>query len=462
MDLSLTGAGARIAVKLARKGGAGNWYSDSGYQVAIPHPGGLIRFPKDLDWLATPTDDSGRLAYEWTFVNNPQLNRGHWAPHTQLPKIAYAPRFRATASKQNGINTGPDTVILNVYSFLYNPKEPEWVGSDTVPIEWVQNRPPMVNFLEASLVGSRFKVGCGKTIKKLLLDGSDSDGDCRLLRIFSVNAPSLPKFDTLLSCLPDTAELQLTFEEPLGIPGIIGTDGAEEYENTLIAEIVDDNGEKGRDTVHLRTYRNVPPTAIMVMDTLKDAYLVGDTAKFKVTAHDTDGSFNNIYVSWAKTNNNQSLRIEYMSDVPRGNYVKFSGSLRFFQPESSTQIWATVVDECNGKFQTQPIGVGVYESRPPSISRILARKLPTEGDTLRVSLEFTVTDPDAGQFGDRISWVRADWPDGTSDTESDPSSASTWKMEHKYVPASGSPLAIRILAMDMHNSLADTTYLFAP
>jgi hypothetical protein len=418
----------------------------------------------------------------WSFAVNKKLNRGPWPPQRQPPKEAYSPHFRTRISKENGIKPGPDKATLMVYSLLHDPKQPELVGSDSIDIEWVPNKLPSVQFdsIQFAIDSNglpllRLPVGCGeKGIRRIRFHANDSDGQCDSLRIWSLKgyAPSLPNFDTSLSCEMRSAEVLVSLIEPKKddkeILSTIGTNGAIEYDNTLIAEIVDDNGERARDTAHFRTFRNVPPEGTLEAPDEK-FYLVGDSVPFTVHAHDPDGFFSAIFVSWVGTDSNQYFGNRYMSNISRlKNDAEFTEYVKFNEAES-TQFWATLADNCSETYETPRRGVHVAGSKPPVISKISLGQIHRAGDTLSVRLEVAGSDPDGSLFRDRIASVRIIWDEdrdadaGNIDSLFPNSSTFNVEMTHKYNrPASGPPIRINIRARDAHDSLADTTYLFNP
>jgi hypothetical protein len=380
-EVRLTESGARIVIKLARQVGATNWYP--GMDVRIPDIEDTLRYPRDLDWLASPADDSGHFLYEWSFSMNTRLNHGPWqTEERQAPKEAYSPRFHAKVSAQNGILRGPETVTLKVYSLLHDPKHPELVGTDSKTIAWVANVKPTVRFSRtvfftdsSHAVHPRWKVDCKglRDPHNTLFDASDSDGQCRSVRLRAWNSASLPDFDTLLSCELNHFTVHLPLVDPRKVhgdtvprvPESIDADGAEVYDNTLIAEMVDDNGERGSDTVHFRTVRNCPPTARLYVTDTKTVFSVGDSMQVKVVATDPDGWFNTIGVPWVIENSpNQYQDIRYKYNNPEANTDSFTVFIALKIP-GAAQFWARVADDCEEIFETRPQSVQVGESRSP-------------------------------------------------------------------------------------------------
>lgn len=359
-EISITGAGARTVVKLARRVGKGNWYNDNLRKVAINSPGGVIRFPKDLDWEATPKDDSGRFLYVWSFAENEKLNSAPWPPLSQPPKEAYSPHFRTMISKENGIKAGPDRVTLKVYSLLKDPNTPELVDSPSLAIEWVENKNPTVRFSttvfnsDSSGLHPQWSVACEglKYKHNALFEAFDPDGKCKAIRIWSYDAPSLPGFDTILAC--DRQLVNLPLVDPKFLPGEpphrsgLTANGAEMYDNTLIAEIVDDNGESGRDTVHFITFRNIVPNVSMtVFGGNKDFYRVGDSVEVEVVAHDTDGWLKSIYIPWSSDSSWDQGAKNMERTIP---FHTVKDSLRAFVHFSTTgftRIWGEANDNCD-------------------------------------------------------------------------------------------------------------------
>jgi hypothetical protein len=382
-DLGLTVSGARITVKLARRGGDSNWYADANLKVRILNSGGALRYPRDLDWSATPADDSGRFLYEWSFSVDTQLNRGPWPPHQQAPKVAYSPRFQKKVSLESGIVDGQEKVTLKVYSLLHDPKQPELVGSDSMLIRWAANLKPNVRFnrnvffMDSShFIHPRWGLGCKRIIEPhdCLFVATDSDGQCKSIRLRAVNSPSLPGFDTLLSCEQTNFKIHLPLVDPrkktlgdtsIPVPDTINADGAEEYNNTLIADIVDDNGDRGSDTVQFRTFRNSPPTATLVLQSPKTYYSVGDSTEVRVYATDPDGWFNVIGVhSAVGDDRTQFDDTRYMPNIPHDvNSDSFKVFINFYTP-GKIQIWAQVKDDCEESFDTtpQPVQVRIRQS----------------------------------------------------------------------------------------------------
>lgn len=460
-DVGLTASGADLTLKLARQGGT-SWYPDTG-RVSLPrNAAGVVRYPLDLDWVATPTDDSGRFIYEWNFLHNRQfLDRGHLRPHVPLPKNAYSPRYHVPIPAEGGVQEGPDTVILNVYSLLRDPKEPEWVGSDTIPIDWVRNLKPIVKFDSASFSNRRYKVGCQQPKKQISLANYDLDGVCKSLHLWSTaSSYSLPGFDTFLSCETYKTSIYLPLVEPgKGTDAINGLDGAEEFENTLIAEIADDNGEKSRDTITFRTFRNVPPFARITAPG-RARYLVGDSIPVELEAHDTDGTFSDMYIRWYGVGTKQTMGTENDTLIQPGNRANFPAVVRLWAADS-VEYWGWVKDNCAESFETPHRSVWVYESRPPQISNIKGQMLP-DGDSALVTLDFEVRDPDA-DLGDKVASVWIDWGDGRFDPVLPDAPPFNFHAQRtKFLPAPASSIRVGIHAIDAHNVSTVTPYTIPP
>jgi hypothetical protein len=481
-EVSLTPAGARIVVKLARKG-MEDWYPDAPQKVGLVDAGGLVRYPKNVDWSATPEDEGGHFLYEWTFQVNNQFNHGPLQAGKQPPKEAYSPHFHAKVTRESGVKQGRDRVTLKVYSILLDPKQPELVGVDSADIEWVPNQLPVVEFdrdgFPTDSNGNpllRLQVDCNLSKKKpILLHLADYDGQCDAVRLWGLDPRSVPYFEMNLPCDPLDPKPSIPLKDPLedrtvdpaDIPSTKGPNGSTEYLNTLIAEITDDNGEKARDTVRFRTFRNVPPIADLEFDEPRTHYLMDDSVHFVLTAQDLDGSFDTIAVPWISSKTNQPMDTgNVMFNIPEENVVKFSGFVHFHYPESTT-FYAKVSDNCAESYTTTPKTVSVTASRPPVFTRFKP-SYSVRGDTVVATIDLTVTDPDAS-YKDRISSIRVKWADlnlagGGIDSVSPNVPTYSWdELTHIYVhPAPNAPIAIQIRARDAHDSTSETSYSFTP
>jgi hypothetical protein len=355
-DISLTKAGTRATVRLARRGGA-DWYPDEGDLVSIPLPeGSRLRYPIGLDWMAAPADTGGHFRYEWTFLRASRLDRGHQSGNEPLPKEAYSPHFIARADSAAGVDPGRDTVILRVYSLLDASVGPYEIGSDTVAFDWIRNAGPAVSILnKGSLVS--FKVGCGNDpTARINLEASDPEGECRTIRVWSRDAPSLPGFDTTFACGAARHYLVAKLARPAGI-GRLRPEGGEEFDNLIVAEATDGNGETARDSAGFLTQTNAPPAAEAALVDGKPSYTVGDTIRFRLSARDTDGYFRELAFRWSgNAGHAGDSDFFYPNDNPRKSSSDFLAAFVSKAADTYT-ITASATDNCEDTARPEPIVV---------------------------------------------------------------------------------------------------------
>jgi len=464
VNVHLTKEGAHVVAKLARRGLA-DWYPQAEVfrQVGIPRPdGSVIRFPLDLDWQATPTDTTGRFRYEWTFLHTDRLNHGRWVDHIQLDPESYSPRFRPRASTETGVQAGPDTVILKVYSLMAMSQTGGYlVGTDSMPFEWVRNIKPVIHF-KAPFDSNppTFKVGCGNeaVFARVNIQGSDSDGQCAKIEFWTPNgnAPSVGKIDTILSCEEPSHSIRLRLTRPPG------SDGSEEYENTLFAEITDNNGEKGRDSVTFKTYTNSLPRGGGFIVNPRDAYFVGDPITFEVHGKDTDGGIQQLEIQWTNPSpsDDSTISVPWESpNFPFNDSEAHSFTNIFSKPGKYLSV-GKAIDNCGDSVAFNGPPFIVLNNTLPSISVANITSTPSPGgDTLYVQFNLTVTDNDK-TYGDSLTSVSVNW--GVDGTDSVPHPASSYPYaavpKHVYTgPQINSSLSIQVHAEDAHSGEAKLT-----
>jgi hypothetical protein len=463
----LTKNGAHAIVKLARKG-LSDWYRDSSRTVAIPLPrNGSVRIPLDLDWGATPWDTTGKFRYEWTFLHSPRLNLGQSRGDEPLDPKAYSPRFRRRASQDMGIQAGPDTAILKVYSLLDGSRSGYLVGSDTVPFEWVQNRKPYIRFLDQWKSEVRqYKVGCANELPSppiVGLKAGDSDGVCASLRFRSLSAPSL-SIDTPMACVASpnyVYRVPLRFQRP-SVPGEQNEIGQYVYDNTFIAEITDDNGEKAWDTLLIQTKTNAAPKVVTArLPSGRASYLQSEPVTFEVKGKDTDGPIKRLELSWTGDSGVGGFDVWENPDPAFGDSLGYRFTESFSQPGVVT--WqARVIDACNDTGSMDGTSLFIRQNHPPTIhvSNFTSSRSPS-GDSLRVHVAFllTVKDEDA-TLGDSLTSVGVYW--GNDGYQADSAPAARLPFEHTFSPGRQDTVLVKILAYDALSSQSDTTFQIYP
>jgi hypothetical protein len=469
--IHLAKAGAHDTVKLARRGEPENWYPPGGLRtVAIPRPNqGIVRvrFPTDLDWQVTPWDTTGRFRYEWTFRQATTLNHGHLNGQEQLDAESYSPRFRARATAEKIVREGKDTVILTVYSLMNGGPVGYPVGSDTMFIEWVRNRKPFIYF-QAPFDSNppTYKVGCVNvdTIARVNLLAGDSDGQCASIKFWTQNAPSVGIKEMTLTCEDLTPNLKLPLSRPAQ-PGRPRPDGSDEYENTLYAEITDDNGEKGRDSVTFLTYTNAPPgVGFSILGSSGGTYFVNDPVTFQVTGNDTDGGIQQLDVQWTRASDNHT-RDEYSR--PTNRLLESSGqytlTTRFTEADTGTyRAVGIATDNCgDGTTSVSRSFAVVKDNRPIITFSHPDTTVKSGGDSLQVQFNLSVMDPDA-QIVDRdsITFLRINWDTSAVYTNTNRvQSIMETKFNHTFpMPSPGTSLRIGIHVEDQHSGFADTAF----
>ncbi|MBW8887290.1 MAG: hypothetical protein JF616_05960 [Fibrobacteres bacterium] len=469
-SVHLTKAGAHAVARLARRGLA-DWYPPAEIirKVGIPRPdGGVVRFPLDLDWQATPADTNGRFRYEWTFLHTDRLSHGRWVDHVQLDPESYSPRFRPRASTETGVQPGPDTVILKVYSLMAMSKSGGYlVGIDTMPFEWVRNIKPYAQF-DASERARYIRAGCDRAgirlIEPVHFKADDSDGGCDSIRLWTINAPTLRTMDTLLSCtvVPghDFAKVEIIPPRPDAQGGLPNSDNSTDYYNLLAIEITDKNGEKAKDTLTLRTHTNVPPTgwARLLDPNPTSTYLEGDPLTFEVHGHDTDGGIERIDLFWTRKDETTLAANPWFNPEPSPTAT--SQWTQQFTTAGQYDSKGWIIDDCEDSIPVPVPSFTVVKNTPPSI--VIKNLIPAAtpaGDSLTVTFDLTVTDADKSR-GDSLTQVIVFWSNDTFERETSPATPFTKVPPYKHtfpLPSAGSSIPIRIQAEDDHYGVRDTT-----
>jgi hypothetical protein len=469
-ETGLTGAGARIVVKLARRGGA-DWYSDSGRTVALPEfKNGPIRFPIGLDWQVSPADDSGRFWYEWIFSHTPGLDRGRQEGNQELPKIAFSPRFRDTASLGKGVREGPDTVILNVRSLLNGAKNPYLVASDTVAFSWVQNRKPTIKF--TGNPGS-LPLNCPEqTILKrhVSVTAKDTDGTCETIHVWAIDAPAIAQFDTVKKDYVVTGRMDTTFgcgtgqhtlDLFLGPPSQAGrphpdVTGSWEYDVKLAAEATDDNGEKGRKIDSFVTYTNAPPTGALRLQ--QTNYYENDSIPILDSGFDADGNISRLTLYWQGKKDSTFESLDFLIDEnPPTHSAKHRWDISLSKADSFT-VWTRILDGCFGIYDSPKLKLTIEKDFPPSIDSWRFRKDTVDG-MLRVAFDAVIIDKEASKSRDLINSVTIAWNGTTTDslTLREPLVDLRDQTRTFPLPLTFSSISIRIVARDDHRKALDTT-----
>jgi hypothetical protein len=466
--IHLAKGGAHDTVKLARRADSGYWYPDPKRRVAIPeHERGYVRFPTDLDWQVTPWDTTGKFRYEWTFRSATTLSHGHLAGREELDQESYSPRFRARAATETGVQEGKDTAILTVYSLLNGGQAGDSVGSDTLYFEWIRNRKPFIHFT-APTDSTPYKVGCGSepVTVHVLLEAGDLDGRCTSRNYWAVNAPSVLLKDSILTCevLPFTLPLSRPTQ-----PGVLQPDGSQTYGNTLYADIVDDNGEKGIDSVTIITHTNAPPT-----DTLRikhdsaafyqvnGTYFVGEPVTFEIKGRDTDGGITRMDIEWIRASNGAvTAEPPWRSVDPHGEGLPDYMVTRVFDTPDDYRVVSRALDDCGEWTDSVSVPFTVQKNILPTIQFTHPdTSIKDGGDSLEVKFKLSITDPDAYTVGkDGIKLLQINWD--TSDSLVDTTRRQFIRENpytHKYpMPRPGTILSIGIHVEDQHTGKADTT-----
>jgi hypothetical protein len=470
-ELSLTPVGARTVVKLARLGGE-DWYTDPGRTVSVPvNENGVIRYPIGLDWQAAPADDSGRFWYQWTFRQTPGLNRGHQDGNQELPKLAYSPHFRDSAAFEKGVQEGPDTVILKVQSLLNGAKAPYLVDSAIVAFRWVRNKKPTISFLTKNQ-GS-FKVNCPEQTfltRPVSVQAADSDGTCKTIRVWAVDAPAIAQFDTVkkdyvvtgkldttFQCGPGPHTLKLNFGPPIqaGRPHL-DVVGSWEYNVKLAAEVTDDNGETGKDTDSFVTYTNAPPTGALRLE--QNTYYENDSIPILDSGFDADGNIRRFTLYWQGQKDSTIEGLDYLVDEnPPTHSSTHRWAISMSRADNFT-VWTRILDGCYGIYDSPKLGLVVEKDFPPYIDSWTVRKDTLDG-MLKVSFDMMIIDKEASKARDFITSVMIAW-NGVK-TDSLPM-RNTWvelrdQSRTFPLPLAASSIAIRIIARDDHRKSLDTT-----
>ena len=453
-DLDLPKTGAQAVVKLARRGGE-DWYRDFSAQVRIQDlPQKEVRFPGKLEWSAVPSDDSGRFRYEWTFRRAARLSHGYQAPGASLDSESYKPVFRTRASAEMGVEAGPDTVILKVYSLLNGKKHAYEVGSYSLAIEWIPNQKPFVSFKGAPATA---KVGCGPAPARFKVVSGDSDGRCDTLRFWS-KSPSL-KIDTLLSCDEANSYIQRELIRP-NQPGAPRADGSEEFQNMAYAEITDDNGQKARDSVTFLTYTNAPPWAEARILNRQATYFVGDSITLEIKGRDTDGGIEELGLDWQGTANPRKYSTTYLSpNFPLDSVMSYRMT-HVFAEADTFKAFGRTMDNCKETDSREFPPLTVKLNTPPKIS-ITELKTDSEGDTLQVQFRLTVNDQEAIENQDLITLVRIDWAGLATTTDTSKVKFLSRSLQWRRLPhpAPGTTLPITVHVEDSHfGGSSDTTF----
>lgn len=463
-NVHLTKDGAHAMVKLARRG-LSDWYPDSSSRVAILQAKGQLRYPVDLDWRATPWDTTGKFRYEWTFLRSPRLNLGQLRGSEPLDPKAYSPRFRRRASEDVGVQAGPDTAILKVYSLLDGSRSGYLVDSVVVPIDWVQNRKPFIRFLAPyDSIPPTFHVGCANEVPPVAhvrMKGGDSDGACASIRFRSLSAPSMP-IDTQLACVASpnyVYRVDLPFQRP-SVPGDQNEIGQYVYDNAFVAEITDDNGEKGWDTLVIQTKTNAAPKVI-AMNVLnsRDAYFFpGDPITVVVRGKDADGGVQGLKFRWSADSDGAVTldRCENPESPPQTDSLVCRFTESFTQP-GFYRSQGTAIDNCDDSESVVGPPLTIHKDNLPTFQIAGLEAQPTPGgDSLRVQFSLLVRDEDQDRgLGDSLTSVIISWASEGTQPDPTPGSSTLFKRTLAAPPA-GSKLAIKIAATDAHSGQAET------
>lgn len=458
--IHLAKSGAHDTVKLVRQGGKGNWYPDPLRKVAITRLQ-RVRFPSDLDWQVTPWDTTGRFRYEWTFRSATALSHGHLVGKEQLDRESYSPRFRARADADR-VREGKDTVILTVFSLMNGGPVGDTVGSDTMAFEWVRNHKPFIHF-KAPSDSTPYKVGCGGKLVtvhvRLQAGDSDLDGRCTSMRIWTHNAPSLQPIDSTLSCEGFESNLAFELTRPTQ-SGKPGPNGSEEYENTLYAEIIDDNGEKGRDSVTFLTHTNSPPK-----DTLSisggggGTYFVQEPVTFELNAKHNDGGIKQMDIEWIRASDgSDTIESWRATNFPLDSLGKYALTKLFDTPDKFQAV-GRVLDDCDEWGISDSLTFTVVKDKRPVIT-FTPPETTIRDSTLSVKFNLTVIDPDAQVVGrDSLKLLRIIWDptDTLTDSTRVPGIHGKEFLHAFPMPLPGVSQTIRIHVEDLHSGSADTT-----
>jgi hypothetical protein len=317
----------------------------------------------------------------------------------------------AEATSGYGVGAGEDTVCMAVFSRLSGPEGEYLVGKECRPFSWVRNKLPKVEIDPDSNV-TTYKVGCGPNPvrPRILASDSDSDGECRTLRLFAPDTlSSLGPLNMTLACKPSQ-----TISLPLRLPAdpAESKNGKGQFPTILYAEVTDDNGEKSLDTLEFFTYPNVSPTAKSKFRANRNVYFPEDSVWFSLEGHDEDGPIEKLTFYWGgKDFDFGQVDMEPISDAQG---VAKEDSFKVFQQTGKATITSWALDNCGEKGIATEYEMEIRANTKPTILYENYHKVNI-GGKLQHGFNLTIKDVDVANQLDSLK-VYIHWGDGLSDT----------------------------------------------
>lgn len=447
---SVPAKGAQVTLKLARKGGLADWYPDPGLRVDIATILGAIRYPTAIGLNAEPSDTTGAFRYEWEFRSAGGMSQGLGEGPGGLPVSARSlrPYYEGLATEANGVKTGPDTVILRVYSGLDKARGEYLAGEASLTFDWVRNRLPFVDLIRTD-ADATYKVGCAaKKFFKVTVRGGDSDGVCDSIRIYAKGVgTSFGRLDKTIGCSSETI-LPLELLLPSPAPSMFN-DQRTDFRNILYAEAIDDNGEKAVDTLTVVTYSNILPIVNLRMKSPATTYFERDYVPYFVNAYDSDGQIDKFIFGEGGSDDKQ-----YPMERNGSHYDSLDFTYQFNEARSY-QVKAQADDDCPDASFSDILRIKIHKDSVPVIRYINPTKY-IRRDTLFHAFDMELIDQNIADKVDHFTIIEVDWGDGTTPDNPEPDKDGNFArrtLQHHYAkaPVTGSVYPIRIIARDNHN-----------
>jgi hypothetical protein len=449
IGVPLTPGAETVIFRLARLGDEGVWYKDDTLrEVRIQERFDTLRFPGDFDFNAYPEDTTklDLFRYVWTFAKAKGLDQ------INSSTLGKKRNFHNTVALANTV-PGPDTLTLQVWSMMNDPKVPYPIGMVKRPFVWARNQLPKLSM--TGIPEALFLVGCPESQPlRINFSAADPDGECESVRFHTVDKKSsFGAVDTTLTCNPDDLQFPLrnTFEP-------LRTDSAWMRDNELKVTVTDDNGGRFDTSIVIKTRTNILPTVTSSIENLKTSAFIDDSIKVYFEASDSDGTPQSAIINWAGVDG--ETRKDFR--LRKGHTLRDS-AIWSYQTPGWKFINVAINDECNASVNSLTDSILIRKNRDPVVELKYYRDEGTEQNHLYV-FELTVKDQDIREgLDDRITEVYVNWGEGQP-FEDFPNIGSTYikTLKHHFTrpPDSLGRYQILIDAHDAHHGSGTLDTLF--